>query len=170
MRFLTPDWHRGELSDDEATRAETAFEVHQAALAAAASEPIRELATGRSLHDALVVSVTVDRSRHRIDLVLLAGDQQRGYFERRITYDEVALDRVDTTVLATIARDPRTELLYTELDRGETGLYSHSLLFWPHYREVALPFARVQVFDQPVAARILPDVPDRYSDSYVAAV
>src|SRR3954463_326227 len=108
MRFLTPDWHRGELTDDEARSAETAFEMHHAAFATADSEGIRELAAGQSLHDALVVSVTVDRSRHRIDLVLLAGDQQRGYFERRIMYDEAALDWVDTTLLATIARDPGT--------------------------------------------------------------
>ena len=170
MRFLTPDWHRGNLTDEEAERVEAQYAAHRAALAQSASGPLREIASGPSLHDALVVSVEVNRSTRTVVLQLIAGDRQRGYFERKITYEGVDPDHLDTQTLAIIARDPATELLYDEVDRLESGSYSHDLLFWPHYREVLFRFDRIQVSDAPRTDRKRPPLPDRYSESGVAAV
>jgi hypothetical protein len=101
---------------------------------------------------------------------LLAGDQQRGYFERTIRYEGVDFEHLDTQSLAVIARDPASELLYDEFDALGSGLYSHDLLFWPQYREILLRFARIQVFDAAQMDRILLPLADRYSESSVAAV
>ncbi|HSQ31342.1 MAG TPA: hypothetical protein VLN49_15915 [Gemmatimonadaceae bacterium] len=170
MRFLTPDWHRGELTDEEADRVEAQYAAHRAAFAQSAPGPLREIASGSSLHDAIVVSVEVTRSTRTVVLRLLAGDQQRGYFERKITYEGVELDHLDTQALAAIARDPASELLSDELDALGSGLYSHDLLFWPHYREILFRFDRIQVSDAPRIDRTRHPVADRYSESGVAAV
>ena len=170
MRFLTPEWHRGDLPDEEADRVATQYAAHRAAFAQSVSGPLREIASGPSLHDALVVSVEVNRSKRTVVLRLLAGDQQRGYFERTIRYEAVDLDRLDTQLLAVIARDPASELLYDEVDALGSGLYSHNLLFWPQYREILLRFARIQVSDAARFDRTRLPLADRYSESGVAAV
>jgi hypothetical protein len=170
MRFLTSDWHRGNLTDEEADRVGAQYAAHRAAFAESASGPLKEIASGPSLHDALVVSVEVKRSERTVVLRLLAGDQQRGYFERTITYQGVDLDHLDTQTLAAIARDPASELLYDEVDALGSGLYSHDLLFWPHYREILFRFYRIQVSDVARTVRSWPPLADRYSESGVAAV
>ena len=170
MRFLTSDWHRGNLTDEEADRVEAQYVAHRAAFAQSASGPLREIASGPSLHDALVESVEVNRSKRTVVLRLLAGDQQRGYFERKITYEGVDLDHLDTQALAVIARDPASELLHDEVDALGSGLYSHDLLFWPHYREILFRFDRIQVTDAARTDRARSPLTDRYCESGVAAV
>lgn len=170
MRFLTPDWHRGNLTDEETDHVEAQYAAHRAAFARSVSGPLREIASGPSLHDALIVYVEVNRTTRAVVLRLLAGDQQRGYFERTIKYEGVDLDNLDTRSLAVIARDPASQLLYDEVDALGSGLYSHDLLFWPQYREILLRFARIEVSDAPRLDRTRLPLADRYSESGVAAV
>jgi hypothetical protein len=170
MRFLTPDWHRGNLSDEEADRIEAQYAAHRAAFAQSAPGPLRAIVSGPSLHDALVESVEVNRSQRTVVLRLLAGDQQRGYFGRKITYEDVGLERLDAHALAVIARDPESELLSDEVDALGPGLYSHALLFWPYYREILLRFKRIQVSDAARPDRARVPLRDRYSESGIAAV
>lgn len=170
MRFLTPAWHRGDLTDDEAERVAAQYSTHRAEFAASVSGPLKDLAAGPYLHDALVVHADVNRSTRTVVLRLLVGDQQRGYFERTMRYEDVDLEQLSTQSLAVIARDPATELLYDEVDAIERGRYSHTFLFWPNYRELSFHFARVHVSDIARADRTLPPLPDRYSEAGVAAV
>lgn len=170
MRFLTPDWHRGILTDEEAESVEAAFSAHQHAFAASVTGALRELAIGPSLHDARIVSVSVARPAHAVVLRLRAGDQQRGYFDRTVTYEGVELKTLDVATLATIARDPASELLADEIDLAESGRYSHSLLFWPHYREIVIEFTSARISDTLQSDRTLRTSADRYSDSNAPAV
>jgi hypothetical protein len=170
MRFLTAAWHRGQLSDDEVDDVEARFASHRAAFAQSTTGALHDLAVGRSLHDALVEAVEVNRSMRSVSLHLLARDRLRGYVERTIVYRGVDLQHLDTAALASIVRDPASELLVDELHSLDAGVYAHGLLFWPHYREMSFRFAHVHMADDARTDRVRRPIADRPVESDSAAV
>jgi hypothetical protein len=164
MRFFTPEWHRGELSDAESDAVIASYGAHVHAFARSASEQASKLANGPSLHDALVESAQLDFRRRRLHLHLVAGDRQRGYFLRKIVYDGVRTDLLTSSPLAVVANDPRSELLYDELDIASENSYSHRYLFWPEYREVEVVFEQVRISDEAREDRSVHAMTSRYSE------
>jgi hypothetical protein len=83
---------------------------------------------------------------------LRAGDNQVGYANIGLEYQEVATDRLDVPFLRSAVADPTTELLYDELDE-EGGYVVHRLLFWP-YQSVDVYFRAVQLSRSSADARL----------------
>jgi hypothetical protein len=147
VRFFTPQWHSGDLPDDEAEAVPTRYAKHIAAIEPRLPATLRELAIGPSLHDAKFGECRLDHRRRRVSLMLRCGDQQDGYSDRQFIYDGVDLARVDRAALASAVEDPETEILYDEVDVTDSR-FIHRILFWP-YREVQFTFENLQLNSQP---------------------
>lgn len=152
MRFLTRAWHAGELSDEDCDRVEDEYRAHQRLVRPKLPPRLRAYAESISIHDGRLRSVRLDRSTRDLRVALRAGDTPRGYFDLDLVYTGVSLDALDVTALALIARDPKAEALYDELDVTNEGLLQHRLLFWP-YREVAITFLGFEFSQTPAPDR-----------------
>ena len=147
MQFFTPEWHEGEVSDDEFEAVPVRYAAHIAALAPNVPPAVRELAVGRSLHDGTFGRVIVDRRRRRVTLELRVGDQQVGYADLQLIYEEVDLTRLETATLRAAVDDSESELLYDEVDQEGEGRFVHRVLFFP-YREVDIAFGVLHLSTQ----------------------
>jgi hypothetical protein len=169
MRFFTPAWHRGDLSDDESEAVMRRYTEHITSLATTLPSAMRELAMGLNLHDGRVGRVVVDRRRRRVSLTLRIGDQQSGYSNLQLRYDSVALSRLDTRTLRAVVEDPASELLYDEVDRSDHGRFIHRMLFIP-YRDVEIDFEQLSIAREACADRSTELGSAEYVEKGVAAV
>jgi hypothetical protein len=167
MQFFTPEWHRGELPEADAEAIVPAYQRHVERLLPNLSTPMRVLAAGLGLHDALIRRVVLDRAARELRLELRGGDQQLGYFDLDLTYLGAIVDAADVATLAAAARAERTgeraEVLYDEVDLviGSPGRYLHRLLF-SSYREAEVLFDALALRLAPRANREIPVVSDRF--------
>jgi hypothetical protein len=151
MKFFSPAWHRGHLSDHEAARAPAEYETHIERLVpplpAAGRRFVREI----SLLDGLTRSLSVERDT--LDLVFRAGDQQVGYFDARLRYTGAELTSDSESFLRAIVGDRNVDLLYDEFDSAGDGKeWIHRFLFWP-YHEICVRFAGFDLEITPAARR-----------------
>jgi hypothetical protein len=162
MRFFTREWHSGVQSDDEAEQAVREYRRQLASILPDLSPALREFGRDSNLHDALIRRVEVGLGATKVRIQLRAGDLASGYFDVGLSYSDVRIDLLDRPVLAVIARDPGTELLYDELDVVDKDVFVHRLLFWPYYREVHIVFSGFSADRVPRPSRAVETVPDRY--------
>lgn len=165
MRFLTREWYSGAQPDDEAERTGDEYRRHLAVILPQLPHALRELSRDTNLHDGLIRSVEVDTAGSKVKIGLRCGDLATGYFDLALSYDGVRVDLLDRAVLAIIARDPRTEMLYDEVDVFDDGVFVHRLVFWPYYREIHVVFTGLSIARTPSANRVLEATPDRYLES-----
>jgi hypothetical protein len=123
MKFFTPEWASGQLSDDEFDAAPSQYSVHLANLQLPGEA---EALSRTNLHDALVVAVR--SSADALALVLVTGDLQRGYFETTIIYTGSERSSVTLSLLERSVGNTEVEVIADEVDRGE-GHFLHRLLF-----------------------------------------
>src|SRR5689334_16982704 len=100
MKFFTPEWHGGDMPDEEADRVPLRYQEHLASVAHSFPPSVRGLARELNLHDALVELVTVNAPAREVELHLRCGDLQAGYFSLRLRYQGVQADRLDQAALA----------------------------------------------------------------------
>jgi hypothetical protein len=91
--------------------------------------PLRELMF-ENLQGARLAKLKIDKVNKIIVLRISGQNEELHAFELEITYDTVQLESTDLEVLEARAKDPATQILYDEIDIGETG-YTHSFLFTP---------------------------------------
>ena len=155
MKFFTPEWARGELSDEESDAVVERYAAHLAAITPTLPPALQALAYDPALHDAVFGEGTVDHLRQRLLLSLRCGDQQMGYSDREFVYDGVDLGQLDGAALEAAIKDPETELLYDEIDTGGSRHFVHRILFWPE-RVMEIHFDSFLMRSEPR--------PDRYTD------
>jgi hypothetical protein len=131
MRFFTRSWARGEPGPEAVEEVRRTYRSHIEGLIVRLPLAVEELATALDLHDALIRRVTVDRRAAVLRIELRCGDLQAGYFDAVLQYSGVLLEKTDLVTLEGRARDPRTEVLYDEVDIDGDGHLCHRLLFWP---------------------------------------
>jgi hypothetical protein len=148
VKFFTPEWTRGDVSDEESDAIVERYAAHLAVLAPTLPPALQALAYDPALHDAIFGEGTVDHRRRRLVLAVRCGDQQMGYEDREMVYDGVDLSRLDQGALAAAVADPKTELLYDEIDRGEAGAFVHRILFWPT-RVIEIVFEEFRMRSEP---------------------
>ena len=141
MRFFTPAWHRGELTEEEARGVWPAYEAHLMSLGPTLPREAYRLSKEVSLHDALIRHVV--RVDGNLELLCRTGDVQEGYSDLRLSYGAATLSGQDEAFLKSAINRPDIEVLYDEFDAAD-GRWVHRLLFWP-YREVALYFETFHV-------------------------
>ena len=113
----------------------------------------RRLANVISLHDGLLRGV--ERTNGRLVLLFRAGDQQVGYFDAWLRYDEVEIAKAYAEFLKGAVGRAEIELLYDEFDRHERD-WVHHLLFClsgRQYHEVSVRFAVIDLQVFPAAGR-----------------
>jgi hypothetical protein len=152
MRFFTSEWHGGDMSDEDASQVPARYAEHLASLLPRLPDAVRDRLGSINLHDAQIRECTLDWRRRAVRLALRAGDNQVGYANIGLEYQEVATDRLDVPFLRSAVADPTTELLYDELDE-EGGYVVHRLLFWP-YQSVDVYFRAVQLSRSSADARL----------------
>ena len=168
MKYFSQSWHAGDLSDSAVESAREAYWECILELVPRLPPDVRELATSTNLHDALIRRVLFDRDRSILVVELRAGDNQNGYVDVDLRYEELSVPPIVIERLAAIADDPTSELLYDEVDERIANVYVHRLLFWP-YREVELVFGRFSLLRRAVSGReIAPHFP-RFIHGHVAA-
>lgn len=131
MRYFTRSWVNGELAPEAAEEVCLAYRSHVERLVGRLPGAVAELATAVNLHDALIRRVIVDRQVPGLRMDLRCGDMQAGYFDAILRYSGVLLEETDLVTLEGRARDPRTEVLYDEVDIDGDGYLCHRFLFWP---------------------------------------
>jgi hypothetical protein len=154
MKFFTRAWVNGEVTDDDSDRTVAAYREHVAAISSRLSATVRALAQEISLHDAFVHSIIYDARGRQLEIRLLTGDLQVGYFDSVLTYGSAILDQADVAALRAAAEDPETELLYDEIDLTSDGEYLHRILFHPA-RECEIMFRDLALSMTPRADRRL---------------
>ena len=169
MDFFTPEWVRGDLSDEESDAIVERYAAHLAALTPTLPPALQTLAHDPALHDAIFGRGTVDHSQRRLRLSLRCGDQQMGYSDRELTYDGVDVNRLDREVLAAAINDPGTELLYDEVGRSGSGRFVHRILFWPE-RVIEIHFETFQMRSEPRPNRRAGLAEARYTELGVPVV
>lgn len=139
MRFLTRAWHAGDLDDDRADAIAAEYQAHRVAVASRLPTRLQAFDARFSVHDALVRAIQLDPAARTLRLELVVGDLRTGYADLRLEYQDVDVATLDTGTLADIARDPRAEALYDEVDIASDGRFEHRWLWWP-YRELDVRF------------------------------
>jgi len=143
MKHFTRGWHSGELTDEESRRVANAYQHRLAEITPKLPPALRELAS-ISLHDAVIDHIiwTPHAKRLEIEFAALAGDQT--YRTVGLRYEGALLGDQRIEALRNAARDRETEVLATEVDVDENGLFSHRLLFWPR-DEVTIDFVELHL-------------------------
>lgn len=172
MKFFTPAWCSGGLSDDEFDAVVPAYWAHIEALAPRLPETLRALATDVSLHDGLIRRFLVDRSLGRLTVELCCGDLQTGYFNLGLRYLGVDMNSLDISVLKELAEASGTEALYDEVDQDSDEVYVHRILFWigreksrDPYRDVEVRFRELDMQQTPCPDRGFDKIETRYEES-----
>ena len=163
MRYFTRSWAGGELTPEEAEETRRAYRSHVESLGERLPGAFSELATSVDLHDAIIRRVSVDRRAARLRIELRSGDQQAGYFDVVLGYSGVPLETTNLVCLEDRARDPRTEVLYDEVDIDGDGHLCHRFLFWPD-GELEIRFASFALSRMKKDRRVEPRPEDVYSE------
>jgi len=139
MKFFTPDWFRGAMSDEESDAVFPAYREYLDKLMPEMPATVRALAKGVSLHDGLLRSATLDRGERALTMILRCGDLQVGHFDLTLRYTGADVDPAALSALRSVARDPKADVREDEIDREVSGSWIHRILFLP-YREVTIRF------------------------------
>jgi hypothetical protein len=161
MKFFTTDWHSGKLPERESGAVPIRYTAHIGSLLSRFPATVRTLAQGVNLHDGLIRSVTVDRTRQALELQFRCGDREVGYFDLALVYSRVRMEDLDLSELKAIAEDPKSEALYDEVDVGNSGAWAHRILFWP-YREIVIEFGALGLQLDPRNGRAFPRTSQLY--------
>lgn len=145
MNYFSRDWVIGDVTEEDSEAVIAAYECHVASLLSHLPLPIRELAESINLHDSLFRKVVLDHRTATLRLELRCGDNQIGYSDVNLVYYGVHLSPEENVLLANLARNPETEVLYDEVDLGKPGWYLHRILFWPSYDELAFSFQKLEL-------------------------
>jgi hypothetical protein len=162
MQFFTEAWLSGDLGDDEELKIIEQYRDHLATFDH--DGQLYRLATTISLHDAYLDSLIVDIKAGRIDLLLLTGDLQIGYWRTTLSYSSERVAAGKPVLRRGLSSRP-TEILYDEFTRTAEGL-SHGFILAPRRRtqvsggEFRIDFQDFSFRQEPASGRNLATVGD----------
>ena len=132
MRYFTRGLVNGEFGDDEEAqaKAEAAYAQRLEAISPRLPASMLKLA-GLNLHDAYIEDVRWEPAVKRLRLSLLTLDPPSRYQAVALTYSGALLGEQRIRTLRDVARDRETQILESEVDCDDEGVFSHRLLFWP---------------------------------------
>ena len=142
MRFVIPELadpmkhpkavRRAVAQQQQAVR--QAFHDHNERIRPLLPPPLQRLQE-TDLNDGLIRSLRIDPGKRTLQLCLLCGDLQQGYFDLTLDYQEIALTPQETSLLCLIAHEESAEIYWDEIDLEEGGgspVFIHRLL-WNTY-------------------------------------
>jgi len=165
VKFFAHDWQASEGADELVVRYR---EQHLPAILPRLPHGLAEFARGSSsageplgIHDALVRRVVIGIPAARLGLELRAGDLAQGYADLDLEFRGVDLMRLDRRAWEHLAREPRTELLYDEIDLEPDGRCVWRVLVWPK-AELEIVFREFAWRRAPQPNREFTRAPDPY--------
>lgn len=149
MKYLTREWYDGGHDDD----VYFAYRRYLTRISARLTAPVLALALS-DLHDARFLDVAHDAGARSLALRLRTGFRRIGYADLLLRYGGVDLSAVGGVPPALLA-DPRTEVIYHEVDVLDDGRFEHRLLLSPG-GEVTLRFDGLEIAQRGVEHRAVP--------------
>lgn len=149
MKYLTREWYDGGHDDD----VYFAYRRHLTGISERLPAPVLALALS-DLHDARILNVTHDVGTRVLTLRLRIGFRRIGYADLHLRYDGVDLAAIEGDPAA-LLNDPRTEVIYHELDVRDDGRFEHRLLLSPS-GELVLGFDALDLAQKGVEHRAVP--------------
>ncbi len=138
MKFFTPEWATGELTDEEFESTEDRYSDYLSDL----NLPAKVLSLAKAdLHDGLMERV--HEAAGTLTVTLVCGDLQRGYFETTITYEDPLAWGANVTLPQFAAKGSDLEVIEHEVDRLDSG-FVHRILF-SSYEETEIAFSSASV-------------------------
>ena len=148
MKFFTPEWATGVLTDEEFESTEDRYSDYLSDL----NLPAEVLSLAKTdLHDGLVERV--HEASGTLTVTLVSGDLQRGYLETTITYEAPLAWGANVTLLQFAAKGSDLEVIEHEVDRHDSG-FVHRILFSSH-EEIEIAFSSASVSQRPRESRQL---------------
>jgi len=140
VKWLTREWHRGDLSDAEGEAVLPAYRKHLAEIADRLPDRFRVLAEAGgsvTLHDGRFVLAGTTGP----DLQLNISTRDYSFEPRspeplllvHLCYRNFELVNLSLEQFLWRALEPRTEILYCEADALEDGRFEHRMLLWPDW-------------------------------------
>lgn len=145
MKWFNREWQSGALSDIEVEAVNSEYSLHLGRIKHQLPPDLRALAEAggtTSLHDGRFIDaqwkvghpdvLLLDIAAWTADgrrLVGNAWDEPRIHV--RLAYQGAELMSPGRTELQTIIRDPKTEILWGEVDIDKDGVLEHRMLLWP---------------------------------------
>ena len=142
MKYFTRGMVNAELDDDEVAQVQRSYTARLESISPQLTAPLQLLAK-LSLHDAIIESTLWEPAIKCLDMSLVAPCSD-GYQGVRLKYHGALLGHERIRTLRSAARDRETQILASEVDYNDVGVFSHRLLFWPR-DELTIDFADVEV-------------------------
>jgi hypothetical protein len=131
MKYFTRGWTAGEYDDEAAEKMRSAYWNRIETLRPSMPGSVAELSTELILHDGLIDRIMWDCRKRCLELKIVCSAQPSGFLGLRFTYSDVEISHQIIELLAERARDRRTVILFDEIDRDDTLIWIHRMLFWP---------------------------------------
>ena len=135
MQFFTAEWAFSQLDVAEADNVVERYSDHLATFDQ--NGQVYRFATTVGLNDAYLDRLVVDSAAGRIDLLLLTGDVQVGYWRTTLSYGAAQIAHGQTVLARGLSSRP-TEIWYDEFTSDIEGM-SHAFLLAPRTRLVGTP-------------------------------
>jgi hypothetical protein len=145
VKWFTREWAQGALPDEDSGNVPRLYATHLDAIDPRLDEGTRKLARDINIHDGRVKRWCEDAST--IELEVLTGDLPLGYQRLTILFEDASL-LTHNSLGELHFDDPRTELLYDEIDLSPDGLFDYRVLLSPK-GDFAIRFASVTITSAP---------------------
>ena len=129
MRYFTRGVVSGEFDDSEVADIRRSYAAHLRVLSPRLPASVR-LLTELSLQDGIVEEVVWEPAVKCLRMSLVMTNSF-GYRAATLVYSGALLGTRRIQTLRDVARDRETQILASEIDCDNQGIFSHSLLFWP---------------------------------------
>jgi len=128
MKWLTREWHDRGFSDPKSLEVWAQYTEHLNRILGWLNDGAEQLVSTVHVHGGVVESFNY-KSRV-LELVIIAGDEMRGY--ERLTVRYIGVQAMDPLAkgLDFLIQKP-TELLHDEVEVYQGPLYEHRVLCWP---------------------------------------
>jgi hypothetical protein len=145
MKWLTREWHDRGFSDPESLAVWAEYTEHLNRILGWLNDGTDELVSTIHLHGGVVESFTYND--RRLELMIICGDNTRGYERLTLAYNGVVAMEPLAKGLDFLIEKP-TELLHDEVDVYEGPQYEHRVLCWPT-GEFMVRFTSLEVVHEP---------------------
>jgi hypothetical protein len=149
MKYLTRDWYEGGHDDD----VYFAYRRYLTGISERLPAPVLALALS-DLHDARFLDIAHDPQARTLAVRLRIGFRRIGYADLHLRYSGVLLDASGGEPAELLA-NPKTEVIYHEVDVTDGARFEHRLLLAPQ-GQLTIGFDAVELRQRGVEHRAVP--------------
>jgi len=160
MKYFTKSWHEGKYSEERIERIRDSYWKHLETIQSRLPESVLFIAKNLDLHDSLFRKITYDSRNKLLFMGLRCGDSKSGYFDFDLEYGNVVIAEHSLNVLNKSIQNPRTEILYDEID-VQKKMSVHRFLLWP-YQEFEIVFSQLSYVRRPALDRKVNENGERF--------